>query len=332
MRKIIIPLFVAVAAFAAVACSKAKSDTSDLSDLSLFSGEPLIIEVGHPEFDINGEDPQTKISFNGSNLKHKFDAGDYFHLYSFKEDGSLLTDWGNLTTTAGGAYARFRGVIPDGYGTDTHGDKFRAFYHSGNTENMAWSGSRYECKFNIPAEQDGTGLKYCIFCNSNDPTFSLDGEGKPKLTLQFKCYNGLCYFNLTGGDVRTIRVTVKHAIKDNYNLASSGDKKDLTLTAARALSGGGSKTVTITNGGSVLSGDIFFATRQTIGSDANGYAYLTFEFINSAGKVCTKYKVLAEGYDKATGKATKYNNISQYFTLMNFGTIDLTSATFVDPS
>ena len=325
MRKVIIPLYVAVAAFAAFACSK------ETPDISSFAGEPLVIEVAPPEFDVNGGDPQTKISFNGSNLKHKFDAGDYFHLYSYKDDGSVLTDWSNFTTDAGGAWARFHGTIPDGYSSETHGDMFRAFYHSGNTENMTWSGSRFECKFNIPSQQDGTGLKYCIFCNSNDPTFTIE-DGKPKLGLQFRCYNGLCYFNLTGGDVRTIRVTVKHAIKDIYNLVSSGDKKDITLTAARNLSGGGSKTVTISNGGSVLSGDIFFATRQTNGSATNGYAYLTFEFENGSGKVCTKYKVLAEGYDTATGTATTYKNISQYFTLMNFGTIDLSSATFVDPS
>lgn len=325
MRKYLIPLYVAVAVFAAFSCSK------ETVDISSFEGEPLVIEVAPPEFDINDGDAKTKISFNGSNLKHKFDAGDFFHLYSYKADGSILTDWGNFTTDAGGAWARFHGVIPDGYSSATHGDKFRAFYHSESSEDMTWSGSRYECKFNIPSEQDGTGLKYCIFANSNEPTFTIE-DGKPKLTLQFRCYNGLCYFNLTGGDVRTIKVTVKHAIKDNFNLVSSGSKKDLVLTADRALSGGGSKIVTISNGGSVLSGDIFFATRQTNGSDTNGYAYLIFEFVNGSGQVCTKYKVLAEGHNTSTGTATTYKNISQYFTLMNFGTIDLTSATFVDPS
>lgn len=323
MKKSIIPLLAAVAAIAAIACSKNNPEDTVLE------GNQMIIEVAGPEFDNAYKTPETKMSFNGSNLKHKFDAGDYFHLYSYKDDGSVLTDWGRFTTAAGGAYARFRGEMPEGYTTDAHGDKFRAIYHSDNYEDLTWTGSRYECKFNIPSEQDGTGLKYCLFCNSNEPVF--DAENR-KLALQFRCYNGLCYLNLVGGDVRTIRVTVKHAKNDIYNLVSSGDKKDITLTAARALSGGGSKTVTISNGGSVLSGDIFFATRQTNGSATNGYAYLTFEFENGSGKVCTKYKVLAEGYDTATGTATTYKNISQYFTLMNFGTIDLTSATFVDPS
>ena len=323
MRKFFIPLYMAVAAVAAIGCSKENTEDSNLE------GNQMIVEVSGPEFDNAENTPGTKMSFNGSNLKHKFDAGDYFRLYSYKNDGSVLTDWGRFTTAAGGAYARFRGEMPDGYTTDAHGDKFRALYHSDNLEELAWTGSRFECKFNIPSEQDGTGLKYCLFCNSNEPAFDVENK---KLTLQFRCYNGLCYFNLTGGDVRTIRVTVKHAIKDNFNLVSSGDKKDLVLTADRALSGGGSKTVTISNGGSVLSGDIFFATRQTNGNATNGYAYLTFEFENGSGKVCTKYKVLAEGHDTSTGTATTYKNISQYFTLMNFGTIDLTSATFVDPS
>lgn len=321
MKKYLIPLYVAVAVFAAFSCSKNNPEDNTLS------GNQMIIEVAGPEFDGGGKD--TKMSFNGSNLKHKFDAGDYFRLYSYTADGSVLTDWGRFTTDAGGAYARFHGEMPDSYTTAAHGDKFRAFYHTGQMEELTWTGSRYECKINIPDEQDGSGLKYCIFCNSNEPTFDV---AERKLTLQFRCYNGLCYFNLVGGDVRTIRVTVTHALKDNYNLVSSGSKKDIVLTADRGMSGGGSKTVTINNGGDVLSGDIFFATRQTNGSATNGYAYLTFEFINGSGKVCTKYKVLAEGYDKDTGTATTYKNISQYFTLMNFGTIDLTSATFVDPS
>ena len=325
MKNNFISLCMTVAVIAAYACSKENNNTSD------FAGGPLVIEVAPPEFDGKGSEPETKISFNGSNLKHKFDAGDYFHLYSYKDDGSVLTDWGRFTTDAGGAWARFHGVIPDGYATDTHGDKFRAFYMSEKTLDMEWSGSRYECKFNIPAVQDGTGLKYCIFSNSNEPSLTIE-DGKPKLTLQFRCYNGLCYLNLTGGDVRTIRVTVAHASNNNYNLVSSGDKNDLVLTAARSLSGGGSKTVTIYNGGDVLSGDIFFATRQTNGNDTNGYAYLTFEFVNGSGQVCTKYRVLGTGYDTDTGKASTYTNISQWFTLTNLGSIDLTSATFVDPS
>ena len=320
MKKTIILLSIAVTAFVAYSCSKDVPESTK-------AGVPITIEVASPEFD----EPDTKISLNGSNLKYKFDAGEYFHLYSFTTDGSILTDWGRFTTDAGGAWARFHGQMPAGYSTTTHGDKFRALFHPTEYMDMTWNGSqnRYELKYNIPATQDGTGLKYCLFCNSNDPTFNTETLA---LQLQFRCYNGLCHINLVGGDVRTIRVTVQHMIKNNYALVSNGDKKDITFNVStRALSDGGSKTLTITKGGDVLSGDIFFATRQTNGSAANGYARLTFEFINGNGEVCTKHVNLASGLDTANGTATTYKNISNYFTLTKFGTIDLTSATFVAP-
>ncbi len=322
MKRIIVMMSIA-ASIAAVSCTKATPEQAT------GKGIPITIEVAAPEFDGNGEATDTKISFNGSNIKHKFDAGDYFRLYSCNSDGSVLTDWGRFTTDAGGAWARFHGEMPSNYTTADHGDMFRAIYHSGVLEEIVWTGSRYECKYNIPSVQDGTGLKYCLFCNSNDPTFNTETLA---LQLQFRCYNALCHLNLVGGDVRTIRVTVKHAKLDNFNLVSSGDKKDIVFNASgRALSGGGSKTLTINNNDQVLSGDIFFATRQTNGSATNGYASLTFEFINGSGEVCTKHLNLATGIDKDNGTATTYKNISNYFTLTKFGTVDLTSATFVAP-
>ena len=323
MKKTIIMFSIAATAFVAYSCSKDAPETSD-------AGVPITIEVTSPEFD----EPDTKISFNGSNLKYKFDAGEYFHLFSYKADGSITTDWGRFTTDAGGAWARFHGQMPSGYSSATHGDQFRAFFHPTEYLDMAWNSSRYELKYNIPATQDGTGLKYCFFCNSNDPTFDptvLGDNGNPKLTLQFRCYNCLCHLNLVGGDVRTIKVTVNHMIKDNFMLVSSGDKKDIVFNVgSRALSGGGNKTVTISRGGEVLSGDIFFVTRQTNGTATNGYARLTFEFINGNGEVCTKHVNLATGLNP-DGTATAYKNLSNYHRITNFGTVDLSSATFVAP-
>ncbi len=325
MKKMILLLSLAVAAFAVYSCSKDAPEAP-------VAGIPITIEVGSPEFD----EPGTKISPNGSNLKYKFDAGECFHLYSFNTAGTITTDWGRFTTDAGGAWARFHGVMPADYAAGTHGDQFRALFHPSEYLDMTWnsSQSRYELSYNIPSQQDGTGLKYCLFCNSNSPTFDptvLGDNGNPKLALQFRCYNCLCHLNLVGGDVRTIKVTVQHMIKNNYALVSSGDNKDIVFNVTgRALSGGGNKTVTISNNGEVLSGDIYFVTRHTYGNATNGYARLTFEFINGNGDVCTKHLNLASGIN-TDGTATTYKNLSNYHKLTNFGTVDLTSATFVAP-
>jgi hypothetical protein len=117
----------------------------------------------------------------------------------------------------------------------------------------------------------------------------------------------------------------------SYCLASAGEKKDISLNCTNnGLSGGGSKSITVTRDGELLSGDIFIVSRQTNAKADNGYAVLTFEFTNSAGKVCTKRCVLADN-PKSDGTADKYYNISTYNSLTNLGTVDLTSATFVDP-
>ena len=80
-----------------------------------------------------------------------------------------------------------------------------------------------------------------------------------------------------------------------------------------------------------LSSDMSAADIAAVTGNANnGYAILTFEFINGDGKVCTKVMNLATGIN-ADGTAAAYKNLSQYQTANTFGTVDLSSATFVDP-
>ena len=330
-------LSIAAAALTAWSCTK-ENNVRPVS-----KGTPITVEVGFPEFNGDENDPDSKMSSNGigtdGKYKFKFDAGDSFHVFSFTgyTDQTAFTDWGVFTTEAGGAWARFSGYVPDDYSATTHGGTFTVLYHEINKDNieLTWN-NRYEYRFNIPDHQDGTGLKYALFgspaSGGSAPSFTPASEmasGKPRLGLQFRCYTSLCLLNLTGGDVRTIKITVAHKKNNNYNLVSNGAAKDIVYNCSgNALSGGGSKTLTINNNDQVLSGDIFFVTRQTNGSATNGYAYLTFEFINSEGKTCTKVVNLATGVDAAAGTATTYKNLSQYNMISNFGSVDLTSATF----
>ena len=337
MKKMMFLLSIAAAALTAWSCTK-ENNVKPVA-----KGTPITVEVGFPEFNGDENDPDSKMSSNGigtdGKYKFKFDAGDSFHVFSFTDytDNTAFTDWGVFTTEAGGAYARFTGYVPDDYSATTHGGKFTVLHHEiNNNIELTWANNRYEYRFNIPDHQDGTGLKYALFgspaTGTSAPSFTPASEmasGNPRLGLQFRCYSCLCVINLTGGDVRTIKVTVDHKKVHTYNLVSNGEAKDIVYNCGgNALSGGGSKTLTINNNDQVLSGDIFFVTRQTNGSASNGYAYLTFEFINGEGKTCTKVVNLATNIDATAGTAGTYKNLSQYNTISNFGTLDLTSATF----
>ena len=334
MRKQMYLPIMAFVTLAACACSK------EMPEQVLPKGTPIIVNVGFPEEFAEADAPETRISFNGTYRKYKFDAGDSFRVFSYT-GGTVFTDWGNFTTDAGGAWARFHGYVPENYNAEANGGTLMALYHP-NDDNIAatWNAgnSRYEYKFNIPALQDGSGLKYCFFATpasgASAPVFTPGSEtasGNPKLSIQFRCYVSLNKLNIVCGDVRTIIITLSYAKGANYNLVSSGDKKDIVYNCSNnGLSGGGAKTLTINNNDEVLSGDVFFVTRQTTGNANNGYAILTFEFINGDGKVCTKVMNLATGIN-ADGTAAAYKNLSQYQTANTFGTVDLSSATFVDP-
>ncbi len=323
MKKMFSPLFMTVAVMAAFSsCSKDNSVAEQ-------KGTPISIMVGAPSIDTD-----SKVSTNGTELKHKWDAGDKITIFSYTRNAtaaeSIITNWGPFTTTNGGAYARFSGVIPAGFSTATHGERFIAFSQEGADFDMTWaSASKCEVAFNIPAQQDGTGLKYCLFTTAAENGTQASFDGTDSFTgLYFKAATALNKINLTGGDVRTIRITVKHAIKDNFGLVSNGTQKDLKYNVATAgLSGGPVKTIVINNNDSVLSGDIYFVSRQTNGNATNGYVTLTFEFVNGNGQTCTRKKVLAASPVEA-GTATSYYNLSPYNRLNNLGALDLTSATF----
>ena len=329
MKKMTILLIASAAILAALSCNKENPREKNAG------GIPFTFEVAAPEFEV--ADPASKVSFNGSNLKHKFDAGDQIGIISYTwatpKENAVVSNWGMFTTDNGGAYARFHGNVPADYTEATHGSTIRLFHRPGmSSMALDWNSTsgRFDFKYNIPANQDGTGLKYCMFANSNTVTLNMSDPEKPKFSAgpQFRCFNGLCLLNVTGGDVRTIRVTVNHAKNANYFVVSKGEAKDIVYNCANnGTSGGAGKVITINNNDEVLSGDIFFAIRQTNGNATQGYASMTFEFINGEGKTCTKRMVLAKNPHE-DGTADSYVNVSSYFTLSKLGSIDLTSATF----
>jgi hypothetical protein len=332
MKKTMILLSAAVAALAAFSCAK------DNSVKPTAKSNTITFQVGFPEIEFE-EDDLSKVSFNSDpNVKprkFKWDAGDKMNIFSYNYDNDITTPWGDFVTASGGVWAYFSGELPDSYAAATHGDKFFIAAQQnpvGFDFIRTGTSGRYDLKFNIPAVQDGTGLKYALFAQANTSAIEFDAETTAFSHLSIRCYSGLIRLNIVGGDVRSFKVTLDQMKNHSYCLASAGEKKDISHNCTNnGLSGGGSKSITVTRNGELLSGDIFIVSRQTNANASNGYAVLTFEFTNSAGKICTKRCVLADN-PKSDGTADKYYNISTYNSLTNLGTVDLTSATFVDPT
>ncbi len=320
MKKMIIVLLGAAAALAVVSCEKKNIEAPA-------AGTPIEFELGAP--DIEGLEG-TKMTNKDSELNFKWEPGDALQIFSYDWANSILTNWGLFTTEKGGAWARFSGLIPAGYTAATHGGKFTVVFQQGKSFSLDRTGTtdRYDLKFNIPAEQDGTGIKYCLFGTATTTWPSFDPDTKSFTGMMLRCYTSLSVINVTGPDIRTIKITVDHAKNHNFALASTGDKLDLTYNCSNnGLSGGTGKTITINDNDKVLSGNIFFASRQTNGNATNGYTILTFEFINGAGKTATKVLNLATGIN-SDGTAAAYKNLSTYNRLNRLPAVSLAASDF----
>ena len=327
MKKFIYLSIIVASTLAAISCNK-----TDMSD-SLAAGTPVYIDLENVVFD----EPDTKISSAGvdGNGKYNFnwEIGDAFKIFSFKWDENKVLDWGYFTSRTNAKYGRFYGTIPAGFDPANYTTSIAVYCPS--TPNFTLSRTtttnRYNINFNIPSEQDGTGIKYCLLApmgnlSGNHFNITLDNGTYAFKGTQFRCYTALNRLVVpTEANIKTIKVTVSHAINDTWNLASDGTKADLTFNCLPdgnfgGIGGGGSKTITIKNEDKTLN-EVFFASRQTKSDKTNGYATLTFEFINGDGKIATKKVVLAENYDPETGLAQTYHNLKTYWTVTDFGTI-----------
>lgn len=265
-------------------------------------------------FEAPGENP-TKVSENGMNgTTHmfKWDAGDQIFIFSHNSTASgnnpvyAATSWGAFTTATGGSTAVFSGEVPSAYSTN----ELLVLYSRPTSDiSLTWNAGqkRYDARFNIPAEQDGTGARYCLFAGK--PVYDPSAQSLTNATVALK--TALTYFTLNAEDnIRRVTITVSCAKAGHTQFLSSvGTNKDIILNCTGLfLSGGGSKTITIYNGGEVLSGPIYFASRHTVGNDTNGYAILTFVFENQSGGQIIKRLRLASGV-KDDGTASNYKNL-----------------------
>ena len=319
-------LIAAVAAMTAISCNK-NLDIDDVKDSA--DGTPIQITVGNPEACV--DETETKVSSFRTVGQPKWDANDSFQMFSHNASKQLLTDWKYFITsegsvTQGNSNASFSGYIPDGFATATGGDSFNCVvtnpFNASYQLQYEASKTRYYFYCNIPAEQDGTGLKYSIFGS----TAIYDETNKSFSSFNFNFKSALCALTLPEGS-NVVKIEIELSYKDeastwaSQNLASSGSKQDLKYIANSTFDfagAGGSKIITIYNNGEVLpegSKPVYFACVRT--QNKFGGCVLTFKFTNNEGKVATKTADL-------TGKTISNGN-----KLNQFGTVTFNEGDFV---
>lgn len=269
----------AAAMTAALSCSKEESNNTNV-------GKKLTVSVGSPVVE---QDPATSVVLTSIDPAYtlSWSAGDKIRVINYQDGTAGYNDWGDFTTAAGGASASFTGTA----GTNSYSKYLAASAYKGYT--FTCSASADSFKYNIPANQDGTGVKYCCFAEYA----SYDGANLTIPSMHLR--NALTRFDLPSeADVRRVTVTVSYTISATLGLCSNGDDNDVTCNFLNgkkfAGSGGPGKTITIYNGGALLSGPVYFASRHTLKEDKYGNCSLTFVFTDGSDKTCTKTVKLYE--------------------------------------
>jgi hypothetical protein len=321
-KKLFMP-FIAVAAFMVVACSKEDEKFSG-------KGKKVSFMVEAPS--VADEETDSKVTFNkelfqdGSALKSSFkwEAGDSFNIFSFvtgtTEATSSHLNWGAFTTETAGAQAIFTGTIPGDYNGNDPLVAVFSKYTDWSTAPWKFEGNpRQKIKFNIPSEQDGTGINYSLFAAT--PTYS-NGSFSFTSANSFRLKTALTYFKVPA-DATVVRITITAiTTKDNaaMKIVSEGAANDIEVVAnsTSTLAGGGNNVITIFNNNQVLSGNVYFASRGTAANATRGHLQLTFVFEKQDGTRATK--VISLGTDSNIKNLT--NGGVNFLGSVTFGATD----------
>lgn len=295
MKKSLIVSAALVAALALVSCSKESADSIALPEGKIVSFT-LDVPGERDIADMDSED--VKISFGNLDIVNNkipvyWNSGDAFRLftclsedkYQITFDGEPskatniaitpndVTDCGNFTTTADKVkIATFSGVIPSDAQSTTEGMAIfpAGAYKEGSARIAAAKNSGLVkgyigCTTQIPAEQDGTGIKYLI------ATSRLKGGAFSKFAFSTNMVKISIPEDL-GVDKVVLSAPTDYAkalggsqISLYYYFGNSG--YTLSNTSGQTWS------ITVSRDGEVLSGDVYFVTRSM---DADVYLTLTF--------------------------------------------------------
>lgn len=326
-------LFIPVAVMTALSCNKAfELDNTD--ENAPIKKTPIEIVVGNPTADDDAE-PESKVSWRVSR-NPKWDANDSFQMFSFTAAEKICTPWGSFVTeegsvTSGNSNATFKGYMPEGFTKATGGSTFVciACNETNPSYNFTYeSNPRYVFYYNIPSVQDGTGLKYSLLAT----TVTYDESAKTFSSFAFNVRSALCALTLpAGSNIKKIEIEMTWS-GDHTNdpasqfLVSNGTKQDFKVNASTSTfdsaGGGGSRLLTIENGGILPEGNtpVYFACNRTQSGTKFGICTLTFKFTNADGLVATKVVPLYKG--------GKYYNIGNGTKLNNFGTMTFAEGDF----
>ncbi len=335
-------LCAAVAAITAISCNKDLA--SNDSSVTPVKGSRIQVSVGDPEPCVEDQSDNsavkpsqvaTKVSQFRVARNPKWDAGDSFQFFAYNANSQLLTDWGAFTTdegsvTSGNSNATFWGYLPEGFTKATGGNTFACIAHNESNKSYTLTyetNPRYVYYTNIPAEQDGTGLKYSMIVSTatyDESTKTLGGFG-------FNVRSALCALTLpAGSNVVKIEITMSYDDSGTNSpssqyLVSKGDKQDLKWQAGNwtCLGGGGCNTITIYKNGEALpeaNTPVYFACLRTQSGAKYGLCTLTFKFTNAEGLVAEKSVPLKRG--------DSFVNIAVGTKINNFGTVTFAEGDF----
>ena len=331
----IIMAFMAAAVMSAISCNKETVDNPSNDRLVSFSFDaPVIAEEStvSPQSKVYIYNSTDNFSSTTTRPTFRWENGDKITILSHDLPDTWAdaqyTVWGQYTAQSTAPNPQFKGYLPTSYQTDAYLILHSKMNDSFTIKSTGTKG-RFDIKYNIPSEQDGTGVKYCLFgakpasYDATNKAFTFaaindirtNNSSVSAYNNQFALKNALVCFNVpASANVTQIKITVSASNGTTLYMTSQGNAQDITCASNTwAHSGGGCSYVNISNGGAVLSGDIFFASRQIEGKKDTYYPILTFEFTNVAGLKATKTVNVATGINSATSFTAK-NILVSYLT------------------
>ena len=315
----LLTVLAAAAMTAALSCSK--------EEKAPVAGKPITVTVGAPVVDV---DPATSVELTGvSPYTVAWEAGDKIQIINYTFGEAAINEWDCFTTATGGATASFSGTA--GASTQAKYTAFSVYSDATCTTHFVTGASTKMIYANIPATQDGTGIKYSLFA-TRDVTY--DGAS---LTINgMALRSALTRFDIAGtAFVKRVTVTVNYENSGTYSAAKGyglcvGPDPEASkampiynfkadnLNFSNAVGGKGG-TITIENGGAQLTGPVYMASRHTV--DAGGKTTLTFVFTDDSDHTATRTVTLV-----TSDESKKYTITNAKLTYL--GTVTLNTEDF----
>lgn len=284
-------LFALTIVASVISCSKDEVDND-------FSNEvPVVLEFGG--LTIDGETASTKILDEVSGTLHTFtwEVGDKMTMILYNSPAAAgessavnvmnLSSTNHFTAKKAGASTTFTGTLPkdkiiEKWNTDAAADRVPVWAIFPATDLTVAESSAAKNSYVIsgpsfPAEQDGTGLRYCYFVAKTQ--FNVDAFTTSSDNPQFKLSNALIKFTMNT-EKKVKKIVIYEG--DTRSRLAGGINYSTAYVGVQSLSNK-KDALTIQNGG-LLPNEIYFACQYL----HNGSENLRFVFTAEDGSTITK--------------------------------------------